>query len=67
MSSSGEFYSKGHLNNYENFGFFIMKKLLDLAHEKLVNILGGLRKVVIEGMACQLPSMTSHALNYNLP
>ena len=26
------------------------------------------RKVVIEGMACQLPSrLTSHTLNYNLP
>ena len=29
------------LDNYLNFGFFIMKKLLDLAHEKLVDILDG--------------------------
>ena len=29
------------LNNYVNFDFYIMKKLLDLAHAKLVTILGG--------------------------
>ena len=29
------------LNISVNIGFCIMKKLLDLAHEKLVNILGG--------------------------
>ena len=27
--------------NTVTFGFFIMKKLLDLAHERLVNIPGG--------------------------
>ena len=29
------------LNIYVNFGFWIFEKLLNLAHEKLVNILGG--------------------------
>ena len=29
------------LNNYEKFDFFILKKLLNLPHEKSVNIQGG--------------------------
>ena len=29
------------LNIYVNFGFSIMKKLLDLAHENMANILSG--------------------------
>jgi len=32
--------------------------------KKFQTIADNLRKVIIEGMACQLPS---HALNYNLP
>ena len=28
------------LNNYVNFDFSIMKKLLDVAHGKLINIIG---------------------------
>ena len=28
------------LNNYVNFDFSIMKKLWDVGHEKLINILG---------------------------
>ena len=28
------------LNNYVNFDFSIMKNLLDVAHEKLINIIG---------------------------
>ena len=28
------------LNNYVNFDFSIMKKLLDVGHEKLINIIG---------------------------
>ena len=31
------------LNNYVNFDFSTIKKLWDLANEKLVNIIGGLR------------------------
>ena len=31
------------LDNSVDFGFFIMKKLLDLAHENLANILSGHR------------------------
>ena len=30
-----------NLNNFVSFGFSIMKKLIDLVHEKLVNTLGG--------------------------
>ena len=28
------------LNNYVNFDFYIMKKLWDVGHEKLINIIG---------------------------
>ena len=28
------------LNNYVNFDFSIMEKLLDVGHEKLINIIG---------------------------
>ena len=41
------------LNNYVNFGFTIVKKLIDLAHDKLVHIPGG-HGVGIYIHACQL-------------
>ena len=41
------------LNNYVNFGFTIVKKLIDSAHDKLVNIPGG-HRFGIYIHACQL-------------
>ena len=40
------------LNNYDKFDFFILKKLLNLPHEHLVDIYGGLG-IGINIYACQ--------------
>ena len=51
------------LNNWVNFQFSIMKKLLDLAHVNLVNILGG-HGIGINIHRCQPNPKNGHLCTY---
>ena len=51
------------LNNYVNFDFSIMKKILDVAHGKLINIIGRHFGSILIDVSQSCPSMTICVVN----